>query len=1169
MCLSRSSGLTSDVARARINGSFTALQVAGGLLSPEFLTKVARLEAPRQRRADYGLVPSLELKEEIGRYWRIGSHWHGRYLRERQRLDRDATKVGIANWLEPFCSELLRYQDLAPTSSRHFDDREFKISHQAWGGSVPFLLLTHNMGLDTPVRSIGMEGLRVAPHALMQEYLNADDDALWGVVANGSRLRILRDNVSLTRAAYLEADLDLMFQDGLYADFAALWLFAHATRLEPVERNPSRCIAEVWRTTALAEGIRARDQLRGGVQEALSQLGTGLLQHPANQSLRQALASAEATPRDLLKQLLRLVYRLLFLFTAEDRGLLHAPDADAAAKALYQEGYSLAMLRIRAWRQRHYDRHSDLWRGLQVTFGGLAHGAPALALPALGGLFAQEQCALLDGLLLSNRHLLHAVRSLAYFHSGGGFARVNYRDMGTEELGSVYESLLDLYPVIEGHGKGAKLDFVKGDQQKLTGSYYTPPDLANQLIRSVLDPVIARTIQAHPAQPRKALLKLKVLDPACGSGHFLLAAARRLATELAKMDSDTGAYDEQTRQHALREVMCHCIYGVDKNDLAVELCKAALWIEAVEPGRPLTFLDHRIRLGDSLVGVVHPELIEDGIPQAAYQGIKGDDKAVCSALKRDNKLQAKGQVLQLGMFEAGTDETVTADGRLATMGEDTLEEVNKKRQVWDAGEATRARKRYPFDLYAAAFFVPKQRGTEHTVPTTKDLGLVRHKRPMRRAVAEATEQAAQQFQFFHWNVEMEEVMSRGAFDVILANPPWERITLNEKEFFASRAPRIAKAPNKAARQRLIDALSHTDATPADRLLLKEFTLARRNAASTSLFLHKSGRFPRTGVGDINTYAVFAETILDLLKPSGQAGMIVPTGVATDYGTKALFGDIVNQQRIISLYDFENRKKLFAGVHSSYKFSLLTVGGSQNTREVADYAFYLQDVADLAEKERHIPLSKEDFALFNPNTRTCPVFRSRRDLEIARKMYRRAGILWKEAQGQQPEVNPWGIRLYRMFDMSNDSHLFRTRQELEGQGFALTGNVFVKEQERYMPLYEAKLFHQYDHRFATFDGVSAKDIKKGKARRATAEEKARPDFVPIPRYWVNEKYVTAKLQAYNSGRITDHGSRITDHGSRITDHGSRITDQFMHFTINICQDTVKTLSNLARKSVSGG
>ena len=262
--------------------------------------------------------------------------------------------------------------------------------------------------------------------------------------------------------------------------------------------------------------------------------------------------------------------------------------------------------------------------GPRITFLALERGAPEIAAPALGGLFDRRNAPTSIQAELANADLLTAIKALAFFPSGKTLARINYRDMNTEEFGSVYESLLELHPVLEtapwrfgyvgvnGHG-------AKGSERKLSGSYYTPAPLVHELIKSALEPVIRRTATDHPYDQRGALLKLAILDPACGSGHFLLAAARRLAMEIARIDAAPDAPSEAQRQHALREVVRHCIYGVDKNPLAVELCKTALWIETVEPGRPLTFLDHRIRCGDSLIGVFDLKVLEDGIPDGALQ----------------------------------------------------------------------------------------------------------------------------------------------------------------------------------------------------------------------------------------------------------------------------------------------------------------------------------------------------------------------------------------------------------------------------------------------------------------------------------------------------------------------------------------------------------------------
>ena len=294
---------------------------------------------------------------------------------------------------------------------------------------------------------------------------------------------------------------------------------------------------------------------------------------------------------------------------------------------------------------------------------------------------------------------------------------------------------------------------------------------------------------------------------------------------------------------------------------------------------------------------------------------------------------------------------------------------------------------------------------------------------------------------------------------MLGNPPWERVKLQEKEWFAERSPEIANAPNAAARKRMIEALIATDPE-----LHQLFLADARKAEGESHSMRSSGRFPLCGRGDINVYTVFAESMRNLLNERGRTGCILPSGIATDDTTKFFFQDVVESKSLVSLFDFENKGIFFPGVHSSYKFCLFTSGrGLRPTVQTAEFVFFAHAVEDLRDPERRFTLSAEDIGLLNPNTRTCPIFRSRRDAELTKAIYRRVPVLIREAQGDRPEENPWGIKFNRMFDMSNDSHLFRTREQLETEGWRLEGNVFHRDEERYLPLYEAKMATLLDHR----------------------------------------------------------------------------------------------------------
>ncbi|MXY90259.1 MAG: N-6 DNA methylase, partial [Gammaproteobacteria bacterium] len=1101
---------------------FTALRVEGGILPAEYLQSIAGLDETNQKGADYDLSKSLAIKEEIARFWRIANDLYNLYRERRERTDLDRGEVGMSEWLIPFLRDVLGFADLTPIGEARHGERLFKIAHKACSDAVPMLLLTNEYDLDKADARLGYEGRRQAPHSLMQEYLNAEDDALWGLVANGSKLRILRDNASLTRPSCIEADLDLMFGEELYPDFAALWLTAHASRFQPIEGKATHCIIETWRSKAHETGERIRENLREGVTEALRQLGNGFLQHPANDLLRESLETGALPSEQYFEQLLRLVYRMLFLFTVEERELLHTPEATDEQKKIFQQGYAISRLRERALRRRHYDCNADLWLGLQITVRACAKGAAPLGLPALGGLFRTEQCPDLDNALIANENLLEAVRSLAFFRSEKEktLVRVNYRDMDTEELGSVYESLLELQPRVDANhipwrfsflGDDAE-DAAKGSARKLTGSYYTPPSLVNELIKSALEPVIDNALAANPQDPVAAILGLRVIDPACGSGHFLLAAARRLADEIARIKAGVNSQDETSRQHALREVVQHCIYGVDRNPFAVELCKTALWMETVEPGKPLTFLDAQIVLGDSLVGILDPEIMAGGIPDKAFDPLTGDNNEVSKLLKKRNREKHTQDLFDqdavLSVAIAGVD--------LDAMPEETLAEVEQKRAAWNSSRRDKehSRERLRADLFTGAFFAPKTWESMESSPHTRDLESLAGGLPLRSGVESAASKLAAQHRFHHWHLEFAEIMQDGGFDIVLGNPPWEVSQMNEEEFFASRAPSIASLAG-ASRKRAISYLQNENPK-----LWSDFLEASREFEARNSFCRRGGRFPLSAFGKLNSYALFAETFLKLLNPMGRAGMIVPTGISTDHSTKAFFQHVVGNQRLASLFDFENRKAVFPGVHRSYKFCLLTLTGKNNPASEAEFAFFLHQAEHLKETERRFTLTVDDFLLFNPNTQTCPIFRTRRDMEIARKMYQRAGVLLKEASDSQQEENPWGVSFMQMFNMTSDSGLFRTREELEEAGYELEGNIFVCDdnEERFLPLYEAKLFHQYDHRFATFDGVSIKNLKGGNARPITAAEKQDPTSVSIPRYWVHEKEVTQKLDKYKINRM---------------------------------------------------
>jgi hypothetical protein len=946
--------------------TFDAITVEGSLISPAVLARIARHEADRQTEADYGVPKGLTLRDEIARYFRIGQALHA-------ALAASPTPSAAATvaFVEKLLGDVFGFSDVRRTGTRTLDDREFAVTLEALGARVPVVVVPPADELDRPSEHLAAEGRRRSAASAIQDWLNANPDSAWGMCSNGVLLRLVRNNASLTRPAHIEANLRRIFEDEAFADFTALWLLLHASRFGQPGVPPLDCALERWRNAGQKEGLAARDRLRDGVEAALLSVGTGFLSHPDNASLRERLRTGALPLPDFFGQLLRLVYRFIFLLAAEDRNLLHTADTPAGQRKLYAEGYSVGALRDRAVRRAAWDRYHDRWDGLLITFAGLAEGEQRLGLPAFGGLFGRGTVPDLEAARLANRSLMESIYRLAWLKDDSGLVPVNWRDMETEELGSVYESLLELTPRLDRDMR--RLTFAEGDEavghaRKTTGSYYTPDSLVQLLLDSALDPVLDR-VEAEARDPTSALLSVTVLDPACGSGHFLLAAARRIATRLARIRAG-GVASPADFRHALRDVVRACIHGVDRNPMAVELTKVALWIETVEPGKPLGFLDANIRGGDSLLGLFDLKALGQGIPDAAFKPLAGDDKETAKHFARRNKAEREGQgaldfAAGAGRLPAAAPIAGEAKA-LRAMPEDSPEEIAAKYKRFEAVHADPRHwnLRTAADLYTAAFLAPKNGGVPAnlnavTIPTTTHVWDALAGRPVYGPLVGRAQEFAGAARAFHWPLEFPDVMAAGGFDVVLGNPPWERIKLQEQEFFAAREPEIAQAPNAAARGELIAKLKEAAPGTRDRALYDEFEAAKRTAEASSVFARvpseEGGRFPLTGRGDVNTYALFAELFAMLASKRGSAGVIVPTGIATDANTAPFFAALVNEKRLSQLLDFENRECLFPAVDSRMKFSLLTIG---REAKQSSFAFFLTDAVQLAEAERHFSLSAE-------------------------------------------------------------------------------------------------------------------------------------------------------------------------------------------------------------------
>ena len=1110
----------SRLGKARI--AFDALSIEGGLLGAEWLGKVAQLQAAGQEPADYRVPRGLQIRDEIARSWRIAQACFREM--ESGRASGGEARALAERLIDALLRDAFCFVSVMRVEPKTIGERVYPVPFFALGDRVPIVVAPVSAGLDTPLTELGDDRRRRSAFGLLQEILNASGAALWGLATDGLSLRIARDNASLTRPAWIEADLSRIFTENLYSDFAALWLLAHESRFGRIDLPPETCPLEVWREAGRQEGTRARDKLSAGFRKALEILGQGFLSHAANKKLRSTLHAGDLTKERYFGQLLRLVYRLVFLLTVEERNLLHPKQTSDSARELYIHGYGLRRLRDRAIRGSAHDRQGDLWEAVRIVFRSLAVGEPRLGLPALAGLFAPEECPDLDAARLENRALLGALFHLAWLREPSGLVRVNWRDMGPDELGYVYEGLLELVPQITGDGRSfsfASAGESRGHARKTTGSYYTPDELVQLLLASALDPVLDRTVDTHPEGAVDALLDLAIVDPACGSGHFLLAAARRLADRVARIRA-AGTPTPAEYQHALRDVVRRCIYGVDMNLLAVEICKVSLWMESIDPGLPLTFLESHMRCGNSLIGTSRA-LMGEQVPEAAWAVLEGDDKKVTRSLKRLNSEEIAGQ--RRLPFEPRSETGTLRDAMRAVeqAPDSDAAALAQKQREWKALLASKAYEHEELvaDAWCAAFLWPKDKPGQvvEAAPTTEAwLALRDRETPLSSVLVETTRRIAEDYGLFHWELAFPHVFARGGFDVVLGNPPWERVKLQEQEFFAKREPSIAKAQNAADRKKLIAALPTTNP-----ILWKEWTSATRIAQGQSHFIRQSGRYPLCGKGDVNTYALFAEHNLRMLGRRGRAGFIVPSGIATDDTTKDYFQAIVKSRALQSMWEFENVGFFTAGKGHMLRFSLTTLSGRNDPSSSADFLFQGQAISDVNDPERHFTLSAADIRIINPNTGTCPIFRTKRDAAIALAIYRRAGVFWRAGD---PDGNPWGLRFLRMFDMANDSGLFRTRAELVSAGWRLDGDRFEKDGDVMLPLHEAKMTYQYNHRSGTFEGAPA-GKRPHRLPTPSAAQLADPEYAPLPFYWVAEELVDARLDGVWDRRWQLGWRRVTD------------------------------------------
>jgi len=571
---------------------YVGIRSEGGLVPYDILDQIAREETGLGQQAkDFGLAPGRRLTDEITRAWSDAQdYWHIFQRRSAGLPENETGTTLTRKWVDDLLNELLGYELTLQPTGAVIGGKIYPISHRAGSGEESPPIDIEGLRIDLDRRP---QARRLSPQAMVQEYLNNSDEHLWGIVTNGLLFRLLRDTSRTSRPSYLEFDLESILDGNRFNEFSLFYRVCHRSRLPKTAEDSTSCWLEKYFQLSIEQGGRVRDKLRDGVEDALKSLGTGLLRHPKNDVLREKVRSGALPAHEFHRQLLRLVYRLLFLVVAEERRMIvpEAPDSERRQR-LYDTYYSIGRLRTLAEKVVERSTFGDLWLSLQRTFALFENGdSNPLGIPPLNGdLFSALAVRDLQNTHLYNDDLLAAMRRLSLFEENRVLQRVNYAGLDVEELGSVYESLLDFQPVFVDEAEGKRFDLHTGSERKSTGSYYTRPELVRELIESALMPVMQdRLANAKGDGPAKdkdkkqqAILTMSVCDPACGSGHFLLAAARRLGRELAKVRTGEEEPTPKEFHLAVRDVISHCIYGVDVNPLAVDLCRLALWLEGAQ-----------------------------------------------------------------------------------------------------------------------------------------------------------------------------------------------------------------------------------------------------------------------------------------------------------------------------------------------------------------------------------------------------------------------------------------------------------------------------------------------------------------------------------------------------------------------------------------------------------
>lgn len=1005
-------------------------------------------------------------------------------------------------------------------------------------------------------RRSGKHGEESAPSTQMLRCLRRLDDLTdgknrWGILTNGASWRLYYSGARLVSEDYFEINLAAILnlencneeEISLETTVRRHWLTVFLLIFRRESFLPDAVEEQTFHQRAIAEG-------RFYQERAAASLSDVVFQRVFPDIVNAIVSSAPDKPlHEVRDAALVLLYRLLFVLYAEDRNLLPVRDSRYDDYALRNKVCDDIGRRKDAndvfseTAARYWSAFDDLCRAIDI--GDNSIGLP----PYNGGLFDRQLTPLLGKVRLGDAVMADVIDALSFEQTERGRHYINYRDLGVQRLGSIYERLLEREIIRDGDKITVRLNIFA---RKDSGSYYTPDVLVGLVIEETLKPFIEQHQYAFEElaselefstkpeylrqgklkllDPATKILELRVCDPAMGSGHFLVNLVDYLTDQViacmaeaearwdgyisplsgrideirntisgnAQMHNWTFDPTQLDDRHIIRRIVLkRCIFGTDKNPMAVELAKVSLRLHTFTAGAPLSFLDHHLRCGDSLFG----NWVSSANAEAYRKG---------KPLFLNNPLrEALESAESMQLIESLADVEIAQAHKSARL----FKEVARKTAPLDAFLSVlfafkwmnlRDRK----DKLACLAYLDGVFGDPIEIATKGTFELSK----ANLAGAEFSDQFARLFdsamdlieteRFLNWQVvfpgiwsDWDDVELTGGFDAVIGNPPWDRMKLQEVEWFGVRRSEIAKQTRAADRKRMIRELE----TAGDPLA-QEFDSASKHIGAAMRMARTGGDYPLLSIGDLNLYSLFVERAMKLIKPDGMVGLLVPSGIASDKTAAKFFKGVSTDGRLKALFDFENKKIFFPEIHASFKFCAF-VASRTSLRDQAQCGFFLHNVSEIKDPNRCFSLSATDFARVNPNTGTAPIFRTRQNAEITSAIYSRLPVLVDRSSSKS--IKAWPVNYSRMFDMTNDSHLFRTRTELEEKegAYPIGGNRFNSPSGEWVPLYEGKMVQAYDHRAASIVLNPNNLHRPAQPSPASKEQHQDPMWLPTPQYWV--------------------------------------------------------------------